>query len=92
MATFTTQVEIHEARPGDAYTFNDEMHRRGFTRTIKGSDALYALPEFTYNFAGELDEQAVYRKAFEALQALDRSGAIIVTKSAGRFIGGLRKA
>ena len=92
MASFTTQIKIHDEKPGDDYTLRDEMQRRGFTRTIKGSDAVYLLPNATYNFVGEIDEQAVYDKAMQAVTALGRTGGIVVTKSAGRIIGGLLKA
>ncbi len=92
MASFTTRIELHDVKPGDYYTLHDEMERRGFTRTIKGSDAVYKLPEATYNFIGEIEAQAVYDKAQQAVAALGRTGGIVVTQSAGRVIGGLLKA
>jgi hypothetical protein len=91
MASFTTRIELDDVKLGDYYTLDDEMHRRGFTRTIKGSDAVYKMPEATYNFVGDIAEQAVYDKAVQAVAALGRTGGIVVTKSAGRVIGGLHK-
>lgn len=92
MASFTTLIEIHDEKTGDYYTLHDEMKRRGFARTIKGSDAVYKLPDATYNFVGETDEQAVYDKAMQAVTALGRTAGIMVIKSAGRVIGGLLTA
>jgi len=92
MTSFTTIIELNDVKSGDYYTLHDEMKRRGFSRTIKGSDAEYQLPAATYNYSGEIDAQTVYDKAMQAVTALGRSAAIVVTQSAGRVIGGLARA
>jgi hypothetical protein len=66
MARFTVRVQLHGADEGDdAYdTLHAQMKKRGFVRTIDGSDSTsYDLPWGSYNYVGERTIEQVLDRA-----------------------------
>lgn len=92
MAKFTVRVELHDEESGDYPKLHKQMEKRGFERTLKVDGTLYQLPDASYAYKGEETKQQVYEKARAASDAIGRESGIVVTKSGGRSVGGLRKA
>jgi len=68
------------------------MEKRGFERTLHVNDTFYPLLHASYAYEGEEDNEEVYDKARAASKAIGRKSGIVVTKSAGRFVGSLCEA
>jgi major membrane immunogen (membrane-anchored lipoprotein) len=95
MARFTTRVELHDEKSGDYPKLHEQMEKRGFTRTITVKQKTYKLPDASYNYVddnGSLGEEDIFDKAKAATDAINREAGIVVTKSDGRFVGGLELA
>jgi hypothetical protein len=95
MAKFTTRVELHDEKSGDYPKLHEQMEKRGFTRTIKAGGTRYKLPDASYNYDDSNDTlttEQIYDKARAATDAINRKSGIVVTKSDGRFVGGLEQA
>jgi hypothetical protein len=92
MAKYSVRVELHYEENGDYPKLHKEMEKRGFDRTLEVNGTLYQLPDASYAYEGGETNVQVYDKARAACKAIGRKSGIVVTKSAGRFVGGLREA
>lgn len=78
MATFLTRVELHAADSGDYDRLHEEMAKRGFRRTLLGSDGkYYMLPTAEYESSGDYNVEAVRDSAQAAVQTTGRTGWVI---------------
>lgn len=91
MSRFTVRVELHRADDDDDYELlHAEMEKRGFARTIRGSDGLtYQLPPAEYDFHGSVSTDAVLDVAQHAANATGRRSSILVTEAISRRWRGL---
>ena len=81
MAEYIARVELHNGTYQDYETLHASMQRRGFARTVVGSDNLkYQLPTATYiarNSASTADEAC--NAAIAAAKETGRTHSLIVT-------------
>lgn len=92
MASFTTRVELHEARSDDYEVLHDEMRKREFSRVIVDTNGVtYHLPLAEYTISGSMTRADVLSRAKAAAVATGRRAAILVTESLGRRWDGLQK-
>ena len=92
MAKFTVRVELHNEESGDYPKLHKQMEKRGFNRTLEVNGTLYHLPDASYAYEGEQTKKQVFDEARAASDAIGRKSGIVVTESAGRFVGGLQEA
>lgn len=93
MSSFTTRVELHNAKePEDYEKLHDEMAKEKFTRTIKSDDGIeYHLPTAEYNKEGNYTRADVIESAKRAASKVIQDFAVLVTESNGRSWNGLEK-
>ena len=92
MAKFTIRVELHDADDDDYETLHEEMEKRGFSKTITGSDNItYHLPTAEYNRDCDLSRDQVRDSASVAAKVTGKRHAVLVTESNGRSWVGLDK-
>ena len=92
MPSFTTRVMLRNPEGSEYDDLHEEMEKRGFSRTIAGSDGTsYELPQAEYDYTGNVTRTQVLDKAKAAAAAAapSRRRAILVTQSAGRAWIGL---
>jgi hypothetical protein len=90
MDRFTVRVQLHGADEGDdAYdTLHAQMKKRGFVRTIDGSDSTsYDLPWGSYNYVGERTIEQVLDRAKDAASTTGYKAGILVTEGARKWHG-----
>ncbi|RZF25448.1 endoribonuclease GhoS [Paraburkholderia sp. UYCP14C] len=92
MAKFTVRVELHDEESGDYPKLHKQMEKRGFERTLEVNGTLLQLPDASYAYEGDKTKKEVYDKARAASDAIGRKSGIVVTKSGGRYVGGLAEA
>ncbi len=94
MSRYTVRVELHQNRDDDYERLHEQMLLAGFIKTITGdvSGITYDLPDAEYNYISEEDQEEVAKKAYAIAHSIRRKPSILVTKSAGRFFIGLKKA
>jgi hypothetical protein len=93
MASFTTRVELHDAKWSDYTALHEEMEKRGFSRTITSSDGkIYELPPAEYNYVGAVTRDSVHEKAKSAARAVKASFSVLVTEATGRTWSGMKVA
>ena len=55
MSSFTTRVELHDAKSEDYEKLYEFMNNESFSRTITSSDKItYQLPTAEYNYTGNI--------------------------------------
>lgn len=91
MASFTTRVELHDAKSEDYDKLHEYMEKEGFNRKISGDKITYQLPTAEYNYLGEINTSDLLDKAESAAKKTNKTFEILVTQSAGRSWIGLTK-
>lgn len=93
MASFTTRVELHNAKdPEDYEKLHIEMGKENFTKTIKSdSGTEYHLPRAEYNKEGNYTRADVFESAKRAASKVVKKYSVLVTESNGRTWYGLDK-
>ena len=93
MPAFTTRVELHNAIWSDYENLHKQMKQQGFSQTIRSDDGIvYELPPAEYDISANITRSDVIKRAKTAVAATSKSGAILITESAGRTWHGLSKA
>jgi len=93
MASFTTRVELHQAKSEDYEKLHSEMESRGFSRIIKsGKGIAYHLPTAEYDYVGEKTSLQVHDLAKEAAAATGKKASILVSEVVRRTFSNLPKA
>lgn len=89
MANFTVRVELHQATWSDYETLHAAMEKKGFSRSITGSDGkTYQLPLAEYNgLAGNLDTAEIRDIAWEAAKTTGKKSAVLVTEGTRAWVG-----
>lgn len=89
---FIVRIELHDAKYNEYNVLHQEMERRGFTRTIRGSDgATYHLPTAEYEYAKTATGEQVRELAAAAAAVTRKTYAVLVTKQDGCWWNGLPK-
>lgn len=96
MTAFTTRIELHDNATWDEYArLHAEMAKRGFTRTIIGSDGVeYELPGAEYDLEANVTSMDVIEAAKAAASAAAPTNrrAILVSEAVNRVWNGLNVA
>ena len=92
MSKFTVRVELHNAESSHYEDLHDKMERNNFSREITGSSGTeYHLPEAEYVYSSSTeDESDVASKVKEIADSIKKRSGVLVTKSAGRAMRGLK--
>ncbi|WP_017346152.1 type V toxin-antitoxin system endoribonuclease antitoxin GhoS [Pantoea sp. A4] len=92
MATFTVRVELHNADYDDYELLHKKMNAKGYKRTVTASSGTeHHLPDAEYTFeSSSKDESAVADEVKAIADSVKNGSGVLVTKSAGRAIRGLK--
>ena len=92
MATFTVRVELHKADSDDYETLHEKMEAKGYSREVTGSSGVeYQLPDAEYTCShSSKDESAIADEVQAIANSIKSRSGVVVTKSAGRAIRGLK--
>lgn len=93
MASYIVRVELHKAGYDDYVLLHNAMARRGFSRTILGSDGnIYHLPTAEYDISTHSTLSQVRESAKEAAATTGKANWILVTEYSNCGWSGLPKA
>ncbi|WP_333610136.1 hypothetical protein [Pantoea piersonii] len=95
MTNYTVRVELHDADSDDYDSLHNEMHKRGFRKTIRIDDETWELPTAEYSYIADGTSRAsVLAKAEVAANKVKPKPqpSILVTASDRRRVfSGLKK-
>ncbi|HDL6856602.1 TPA: DUF2622 domain-containing protein [Yersinia enterocolitica] len=92
MARFTVRIELHNADSDDYELLHEKMEAKGFKREITASSGTtYHLPNAEYIYESSSDNESdVADKAKKIADSIKNKSGVLVTKSAGRSMRGLK--
>lgn len=93
MSIFTIRVELHNADSDDYEKLHEKMENKGYLREVTGSSGTtYHLPDAEYTYSStSKDETDIADEVQSIANSVKSKSGIIVTKSAGRAIRGLKE-
>lgn len=93
MSVFTVRVELHNADSDDYEKLHKKMESKSYSREVTGtSGTTYHLPDAEYTYSSKSkDENDIVREVKSIADSVKLKSGILVTKSAGRAIRGLKE-
>lgn len=92
MSVFTVRVEMQNADRDDYDTLHKKMATKGYSREVTASSGTtYQLPDAEYTYTNSTKDEAQVADEVKAIaNSVKSNSRILVTKSSGRAIRGLK--
>ncbi|EMR8965805.1 DUF2622 domain-containing protein [Yersinia enterocolitica] len=92
MSRFTVRIELHNADSDEYESLHEKMEAKGYSREITAtSGKTYRLPDAEYTYSSSTkDEGAVADDVQSIANSVKAKSGVMVTKSAGSAIRGLK--
>lgn len=92
-AQFTIRVHLNDAQATSYAKLHEKLAKKGYTKSIVGrSGKTYLLPDADYILESILDERGVANEVVAIANSISPSSSVLVTKSAGMAVRGLKPA
>ena len=88
---YIVRIELHHAGAEDYTKLHIEMHKCGFSTTIKGKNGTYKLPHGECFIKTALDIEQARAIASKAVTHADKDGKILISECVNMAWSGLEK-